>query len=101
MLIGKDWKIESDPLDITLSQRIIRKSKNGTYHKVWRVEGYYSSVASALKGMVDQEVLGTGFSDFETVVKKIDELHKLIDGIATQPMMRESTSHITASKPHH
>jgi len=101
MLIGKDWKIESDPLNIMLSQRITRKSKDGTYHKVWRVEGYCSSVANALKSMVDQGVLGTGFSDFEAVVKKIDELHKLIDGIATQPMMRESTSHITASKPHH
>ena len=98
MLIGKDWKVESDPLNIILSRLVDRTSKEGVSSKGWRIEGYYSTVANALHGMVNFEIIGTGLDDFKTVVKKVDELHKLIDGITPQPMMRESTSHVTAVK---
>ena len=60
MLIDKNWKIESDNLNVTLYK--LRKSK-----KRWESVGFYSSIQNALKALVDFEVASTELKDLQTV----------------------------------
>ena len=79
MKIGKDWKIESDSMNVTLMKRTRVKAKDGKpAHDNWPVMGYYPTVKSALKGLVNFGVAETGLADIKSVDKKIDELHELI-----------------------
>ena len=81
MLIGKDWKIESDALNVTLSRKRTRKSKDGNSFEEWEVEGYYSSVPNALKGMVNQGIRETGLRDMRVIVTEIEKLNQKIDKV--------------------
>ena len=83
--INKNFAIGSDELNITLYKRGITEQGKTPGKKYWRVLGYYSTCESALKALVDMEIKGTGLKDFETVVNKIDELHKLIESLAPYP----------------
>lgn len=83
MLIGKDYKVEADSLNVTVSKRMVT---DGTHHKTkiagreyWSNVGYYATVKGALKGLVDMGVADTELVDLKTVVAKIDELKKHID----------------------
>lgn len=95
MIINKDWRIETIPMNIVLLKRSRVKAKLGKpSHDNWGVKGYYSSVKSALKGLVDFEVAGTGFKDLETIVAKIDELYTLIENLSIpteKPPVRRET----------
>jgi hypothetical protein len=75
MLIGKDYKVESDEMNVTLFERHV-STKSGTEY--WSAIGYYSTPKQCLKAIVDRKIKGTGLKDLETVVKKIDELYGLI-----------------------
>ena len=75
MLIGQKYKIESDSLNITISEKKLSKKARKEY---WKPIGYFSCVANALKFMVDLEVNKTELSDFKAVVKKQEELYQLI-----------------------
>jgi len=75
MLIGRRHKLESDSMNITLSEKHKSKKDGGSY---WRAVGYYSTPAEALKGLVDTAVRETSLTDLKTVVKKQEELYKLI-----------------------
>lgn len=79
MNIGHKFKVESDSLNVTLSRKITRKPKDKLPYEDWEVEGYFSNVANALKYLVNLEVKETELADLRVVVKKIDELEKLID----------------------
>jgi len=80
MLIGKDWKIESDHFNITLYKRHRVAAKDGKLaHDNWVSEGYYSTVANALKDMVNIGIRETDMKDLKTIAKKIDELYALFD----------------------
>ena len=78
LLINRNYGIESDNLNITLLKREVSKEKGS---ERWRAIGHFSTFGSALKGLVDMEVRGDGLGDFETVVKKIDELYELINSL--------------------
>lgn len=75
MLIGKDYKIESDSLNVTLSKRHV--SKKG--QEYWTAVGYFSNVKNALKALVNLGVKETSLKDIKTVNQKQDELYSLID----------------------
>lgn len=77
MLIGKDYKIEADSLNVTLYERRITK-KGKEY---WKAIGFFSRFGNALKSLVDLRVRGTGLRDFNMVCQKQDELYKLIDSL--------------------
>ena len=82
MKIGKNWKIESDSMNITLFKRhTVKATPTKPAHNSWSAEGYYSKIQHALKGLVDFEVKETELKDLKTVVEKQDELYKLIKGI--------------------
>lgn len=78
MLIGNNWKIESDSLNVILSKKS-RKTKVG---KFWATQGFYPNVKEALHALVDQEIKDTELVDIKTVNDKIEELHSLIDNLA-------------------
>ena len=84
MLIGKDYKIESDPTEVILYERITPTKGKHIGEDTWLPLYYYSSVQNALKGLVEREVNKTGLKDLETVVKKVKELYKMIEGIKTK-----------------
>jgi len=68
--IGKYWRIESDSSNVMLQKR----QKDDS----WNTEGYYSSVANALKALVDKNVKATELKDVNTVVKTIAEVQTWI-----------------------
>ena len=70
MKINKNFKIESDSLNVVLYR--FKKDKNG--EEYWSPLGYYSTVKLALNGLVDQGVRDTELRDFKEVCKKVDEL---------------------------
>jgi len=70
MNIGKNFKIESDKMNVTLYRW--KTDKKGESY--WSPLGYYSTVKNALSGLVDQGVRDTGLTDLRIVVAKIDEL---------------------------
>ncbi len=86
MLIGKNWKIESDSLNVILSQKKRRTDKKtGKDYDYWKLIGYYSTAENALHGLVNQGIRDTGLKDLETIVSKIDELHKAIEQACKHP----------------
>ena len=83
MLIGKNWKLEADNLNVMLFRRKVRQPKDGKpSYEDWEVVGYYGTVANALKDLVDYGVRETELKDLQTVINKIDELGKQIEQAA-------------------
>ncbi len=81
MLIGKDWKIESDDLDVVVSRRTVAKRGKNAGLEKWTAEAFCSSLQNALQWLVDQEVKETGLTDLRTVIKKQNALYKLMRDI--------------------
>lgn len=85
MLIGKDYKLESDTLNITLFKRAVilgtgrgKKGMRAVGETYWRPIAFFSSPQNALDYLVNNEICATGLKDLKTVVDKIKELHELI-----------------------
>ena len=78
MLIGKKYKVESDDFNVTLYEK--NKSKN-TGLIYWRPVAYFSNIKNALKFLVDKKVMETGLVELKTVIKKQEELYRLIKGL--------------------
>ncbi len=76
MLIGRNWKIESDAMNITLFRRHVSKKAG---KDLWAVEGYFSSLSNAMKSIVDAQLKGTGLKDLNTVMAKLESIEKKID----------------------
>jgi len=82
MLVGKDWKVEADPMNIILlkrSQRLAGKPER------WNIKGYYPTIKQALKALVGFKVRETELKDLKTIVNELNRLEKLIDSIKTIP----------------
>jgi len=82
MQINQNWKIESDTDNVTLLQRKITQPKdaNKAPRASWKPY-YYGTVQQALKGLITFELNATGLKSIEVIVKKQDEIFKLIDSI--------------------
>jgi len=83
MLIGKDWKIESDSLNVVLYRKHMATRKvTGERYEDWGDPiGYYSTIKGALHGLVGQGVRDTALTDLKTIESKISELRLLIDAL--------------------
>ena len=80
MQIGKNWKIEAETLNVTILRRVERKKRaTGEKYEDWEVVGFYSTVKSALHGLVERGVRDTELKDVRTVVAAIEKMHKDID----------------------
>ena len=82
MNIGTKYKITSDSFNVVLEERFYNK-KQGEYY--WKNIGYFGNPRNALKFLVEHDIMGVGFEDFKTVVKRIDELNKVIGGLPHMP----------------
>jgi len=82
MQINENWKIESDADNVTLLQRRITqpKDKNQAPRTSWK-SYYYGNVQQALKGLITFELNATRLKSIEVIVKKQDEIFKLIESI--------------------
>ena len=69
MKINKNFKIESDSLNVVLYKKISRKGE-----EYWSPISYHATVKEALNGLVDQGIRDTELRDFKEVCKKVDEL---------------------------
>ena len=78
MLIGKNWRVESDSLNVTILKRSVARKGKHIGEETWTPEGFYSNPQSALKALVDYGVSETGLTDLKAVIKKQEELYKLI-----------------------
>ena len=79
MLINKDWKITSGEMNVNLYRRSVNK-KTGA--DKWTAEGYFATLEGAVDFMVDKEVKGTGLTDVQIVIEKINELKRSIKELA-------------------
>lgn len=76
MLIGKDFRVTAEKLDVVLSQRKKRTNKttNETYEG-WETLGYFRTVEGALHELLNQGVRDTELKDLRTVVVAVESLH--------------------------
>jgi hypothetical protein len=75
MLIGANYQLEGDNLNITLSKRMVSKRTGKPY---WEAVAWFTTLKGALTYLVDLEVAETKLTDLKTVVAKQDELYALI-----------------------
>jgi hypothetical protein len=75
MLIGANYQLEGDNLNITLSKRLVSKRTGEPY---WSAIAWFMTLKGALTYLVDLEVSETKLTDLKTVVEKQDELYNLI-----------------------
>jgi predicted phage tail protein len=73
IVIGKNWKLGADSLNIILYQREVNKK---TKEERWRVYGYYATVANAVMALANQGIRDTQLANLKIVCDKIDQLHK-------------------------
>ncbi|MFC1933273.1 hypothetical protein ACFLXU_06605 [Chloroflexota bacterium] len=76
LVIGQDWRVGADSLNIILYRRQVN---NKTGKEYWRAHSYYATIANALVGLVNQGVRDTELADLKTVNKRIDEIHTWIN----------------------
>lgn len=75
MQLNKDWRIESDELNVILKKRYANRKTQKEY---WVGKFFYATVESALDGFVDMQIRATGLKDLETVVAMVKELKQMI-----------------------
>ena len=83
MIINKNWKIETDSLNLTLLKlRVVQDGKNKGLEQ-WDADAYFAPTKegfkSAIKRLADQEVAATELKDINVVLKKQEELYTLIE----------------------
>ena len=78
MKIGKNYKVESDSMNVTLYKKEMTR-KTGTIR--WRAIAFFSTPQNALDFLVDLEVKETGMKDRAAVVRKQSQLYELINSL--------------------
>lgn len=82
MLIGTKYKIESDSMNVTVSEKfVIQGGKGGKSSErvgevVYRPIAYFSSVKNALLWLIEHRVAMTALKDLKTVVDEIQVAKK-------------------------
>ena len=80
MKIGKDYKIESDELNVKLIKRSTALKGKDKGKDVWNVIGFFQTAKGALDVMVDRRIKGTGMDKYESVVYEIELIKEDIRG---------------------
>lgn len=79
MIIGNGhYKIESDPLNYTLYER---NTSSNTGVEYWRAIAFFSNLRSAVDHLATLELAKTGLSDLREVLRRQDEIEKIIRSI--------------------
>ncbi|WP_291566933.1 MULTISPECIES: hypothetical protein [unclassified Clostridium] len=82
MDINRKYRITSNEYNIILQekQKVLDK-ETGENKTIYKNAGYFSDLHWCLKNMIKKEIKSTKMEDLQTIVHKIDELYKLIDGL--------------------
>lgn len=84
MLINNKYKLETNPLNFILfhkTDKAHRSANKEIKEDTWNPEAYFSTLSNAVHYLVEQGIMDTAFKDFKTVVKKQEELHKLVEDL--------------------
>ena len=73
LLIGRDWKVGTDALNIILYRRCVNRKTGKEY---WRTHSYYATFTDALVGLINQGIRDTELADLKTVCRKMDRLRR-------------------------
>jgi hypothetical protein len=92
MIIGTKFKIESEPMNIILSQKIKRQSRAGEKYVAWKVIGYFATVENALHELVNLKVRESHLKDVRTIMAEIEKLHKMIEGVSGASTRRKEAT---------
>ena len=85
--IGNCRILKIDEMNVALEQyKLVPQSKNPNFRHDgdkydWMHIGYYPNILSALKKLVDKELLESESDDADNLIKKIEELHDKVDKI--------------------
>jgi len=78
IMIGKDYKITSDTLNVILNKRYDQKDKEGNVNgEAFKIIGYYSTIHSACNALIEKEIK-------DSDVISIDGLKKHVAGVKEQ-----------------
>ena len=102
MLIGTEWKVESDGLNVILfKKRITVARTTGAGCKFIKPENigkenwdkivFYPDIKTALWGLSKHGILDTELTDMKTIDAKLDELKALIMGMPESIMSAKPT----------
>ena len=75
IMIGQDWRVGADSLNIILYRRQVNKETGKEY---WRAHSYFATVANALVELISQGVRDTQLANLKMTVKRIEEIHTWI-----------------------
>lgn len=79
MLIGKNWQVVSDELNVIVSRKKTRRKKaTGEGYDSWEVVGYFATVEQALHFLINQGVRDTALYDLRTVTNAIKGIRDMI-----------------------
>lgn len=81
MLIGKDYKITADEMNIILYKQKTYTQGKKVGQKFWEVYGYYPTIKGAIKGLAKDQIHETKLEDLKTICSKIDDLYALIKNL--------------------
>ena len=96
MLIDKNWKIESDNLNVVLfHKKRGTNKKTGEAFDYWKPIGYYSTIPNAMHGLVDQSIRDTELKDLKTIVAEINKLHNLIEPLCKRPRAKSDRTKVS------
>jgi hypothetical protein len=76
IMVGQNYKITSDPLNIVLNKKYFKKDEQGnaTEEVRFRQIGYYNTLDGALNALIEKEIKGSD-------AISLDELKKHVAGV--------------------
>lgn len=78
MKLNEKYLIEADKLNVIVYEVSVAKDGNKAGEPIKKAVGYLTTVEQAYKFVIDREIKGSGMTDFETIMSKINELHEYI-----------------------
>jgi hypothetical protein len=79
MIINEKYKLDSDSLNVIIYYR--QEAREVGKGGCWKPLAFFATPQNALKFLVNREIIGTGMEELKTIVKKIEELKKVIDNL--------------------
>ena len=81
----KNWYLKTDQLNYTLYQKeTIKDSETNSGEEYEKVEGYYTTIEGALKGMCDKEIRMSKCTTLNGLVTEIKKLRSVIEGLCKE-----------------
>ena len=76
--LNKDYRLNADEFSIHVEKRQTGKKKDA-----WKIVGYHTTLASALKSVAEREIRNDlsdeNKNDIKTAIEKVDELKRICE----------------------